>query len=320
MPWRNILEIDPGPTVPLRQRIDGLFAQQRATWPALRDGEAALAHLQRKTLSTDISTVIVQRNPARRGSTLAKTDAKAVAARACFLCPDKMPAEERGVAFEDFVVLPNPFPILPLHATIASRDHQPQRIMGRVDAYLRLARDLSPDLAALYNGPRCGASAPDHLHFQAAVASEIPILAQFPPKQRRPHFAHTSRSRRMVVFAGADPARIPRDVDVTIAALAELDPSDAEPMLNLIARFDGRQYLVVLFPRAAHRPVCYFQPEPDQILISPAILEMCGIVVATEEAHYSRVDDRVVEEIYKEVSLAGPQFERLIAALSIGPR
>src|SRR6186997_1933233 len=110
MSWERILQIDE-PGKPLRERIDGLFAQQRATWPMMCDGEAALAHLERKTLTEGSESVIVQVNPARRRSTLANTDAKAIAARACFLCPENMPPEERGVAFEDLVLLPNPFPV-----------------------------------------------------------------------------------------------------------------------------------------------------------------------------------------------------------------
>jgi hypothetical protein len=168
MNWNQILQIDPGPSVPLRERIDALFAQQRETWPLLRDGEAALADLQKKTLTLDGEPVIVQVNPARRRSTLAKTDAQAVAARACFLCPENMPAEERGMAFDDLVAMPNPFPVLPLHCTITGREHTPQRIAGRIESLLRLAEAIGPDLAAFYNGPRCGASAPDHFHFQVA--------------------------------------------------------------------------------------------------------------------------------------------------------
>ena len=159
MSWQRILQND-RPGEGLRQRIDYLFTQQRATWPALGDGEAALEQLQRKTLVSDGESVIVQVNPARRRSTLAKTDAKAVAARPCFLCPDNMPIEERGVAFEDLVVLPNPYPILPMHCTIAGREHRPQRLLGRIDSFLRLAHEIGPDLAALYNGPRCGARRP----------------------------------------------------------------------------------------------------------------------------------------------------------------
>src|SRR4051812_45493061 len=159
MSWERILQIDQ-PARSLRQRIDDLFVQQRATWPTLRDGEASLEHLERKSLTMGGDSIIVQMNPARRRSTLANTDAKVIAARACFLCPENMPPEERGVAFEDLVLLPNPFPVLPLHCTIADRVHRPQQLSGRVPTILQLAKQISSDMVALYNGPRCGASAP----------------------------------------------------------------------------------------------------------------------------------------------------------------
>ena len=129
--WHNILEGDPGAGVPLRRRVDTLFEQQRATWPMLRDGEAALAHMQRKTLELNGESIVLQYNPARRRSTTAKIDAQAVAARPCFLCPQNMPAEERGLAFEDLVVMPNPFPVLPLHCTIAAMEHAPHFSQSR---------------------------------------------------------------------------------------------------------------------------------------------------------------------------------------------
>ena len=291
MSWKQILQNDPGSNEPLRQRIDALFAQQRNTWPALRDGEAALADLQRKTLLSDGQSVVVQVNPARRRSTLAKTDAKAVAARACFLCPENMPAEERGVAFEDLVVLPNPYPILPLHCTIAGREHRPQQLAGRIDTFLRLAEEIGPDMAALYNGPRCGASAPDHFHFQAARADEIPILAQLPAlASSRSVVAHSSFGRNMLIFGSTKAAEVQADIERSIDALRQIEAATDEPMFNLLAHFQAGRYTAVLFPRAAHRPACYFTTGPDQLSISPAVLEMCGILVTTEPDHFARID------------------------------
>ncbi|MCC6492657.1 MAG: DUF4922 domain-containing protein, partial [Pirellulales bacterium] len=162
----------------LAARIEGLFAQQRATWPTLREGEAALQHLQVKRLEVDGASIVVQANPARRNSVHASVDAQSIAARACFLCPENMPPEERGVAFEDLLVLPNPYPILPMHCTVADRAHRQQRLAGRVGQLVRLAAAAGPELAVFYNGPRSGASAPDHLHFQACRAAGIPLLEE----------------------------------------------------------------------------------------------------------------------------------------------
>jgi hypothetical protein len=317
MNWETILQIDPGADEPLRKRIDLLFAQQRETWPALREGEAALSRLQRKQLSSDDASIIVQLNPARRRSTLAKTDAAAVAARACFLCPENMPAEERGVAFEDLVVLPNPYPILPLHCTIAGRKHKPQQLADRVATFLRLTQAIGPEMVALYNGPRCGASAPDHFHFQAAGADDIPVLSELATID--PHRSVTARSsfgRNMLVFRGSDAQKVQADIERAIDELHTIEDGRDEPTFNLLGRFQANGYTVVFFPRATHRPACYFATGGDRLSISPAVLEMCGLLVATEKDHYDRIDAAIARGIYDEVSLSADHFDRLAAILA----
>jgi hypothetical protein len=314
MSWEDVLQIDPGADEPLRPRIDFLFAQQRATWPALREGEAALSQLQRKQLSSEGESIVVQLNPARRRSTLARTDAKAVAARACFLCPENMPAEERGVEFDDLVVLPNPYPILPLHCTIAGRGHKPQQLAGRVGTFLRLAESIGPDMVALYNGPRCGASAPDHFHLQATSADNIPILSQlarFDPK--RFVTAHSSFGRNMLIFRGTNAAEVQANIKRAIAALGDIKDSTDEPMVNLLGHSQADGHTVVLFPRATHRPACYFATGSDKLSISPAVLEMCGLLVATEPEHFDRIDAATAKSIYEEVSLGAEEFDQLAA-------
>lgn len=315
MSWETILQNDQSDE-PLRQRIDDLFAQQRATWPALRDGEAALANLQRKTLTDGNESVVVQVNPARRRSTLANTDAKAIAARACFLCPENMPPEERGIAFEDMILLPNPFPILPLHCTIADREHRPQQLAGRFATFLHLAQAIGPDMAALYNGPRCGASAPDHFHLQAAQANEIPILAQLSTvSDTRAVVPHSSFGRNMLVFHGTKAADVAVEIEHSIDALQQIESATDEPMFNLLARFAADQFIAVLFPRAAHRPARYFATGPEQLLISPAVLEMSGILITTEPDHFARVDARAAREIYEDVSISTAKFAEVYAKI-----
>jgi len=313
MSWNRILQNDSGPNELLRRRIDAMFAQQRDTWPALRDGEAALDHLQRKTLTLDDQSVIVQVNPARRRSTHATTDAQAIAARPCFLCPDNMPVEERGIAFEELVVLPNPYPILPLHCTIAHRDHRPQQLVGHVDTFLRLAAAIGPDMAALYNAPRCGASAPDHFHFQAARASDIPILGQLPPHaDKRTVFAHWSFGRNMLIFRSSVAEHVQTEIERTLKQLCRLDETDDEPMFNLLANYSADQYTAIFFPRAAHRPAQYFATGAEHLAISPAVLEMAGILVTTEPEHFARIDTSTARSIYEQVSIAPNRFRELV--------
>jgi hypothetical protein len=317
MSWTDILQIDPGEHVSLGERIGALFQQQRATWPALRDGEAALAGMQRKTLNLHGDSVVVQVNPARRRSTQAQTDASAVAARPCFLCPQNMPAEERGIAFEELVVLPNPFPVLPLHTTIAAREHRPQRIADQVGKMLRLAKEIGGETTAiLYNGPRCGASAPDHFHFQSASAVDIPLLNEI-PSVINGIAARETFGRKMLICSGPDESVVQAAVERVIAALQKLDPSSQEPMLNIMASYRDGCYVVVVFPRAAHRPACYFATGPDKLAVSPAILEMCGVFVTTELDDFARVDAATACAIYEEVCISRDRFENVKTRLKI---
>jgi hypothetical protein len=320
MSWERILQND-RPGEPLEQRIEELFVEQEANWPMLRDGYATLPQLKIKSLTSDRETIVVQVNPARRRSTLAKTDANSIAARKCFLCPENMPIEERGVAFEDLVVMPNPFPVVQLHCTIASRDHRPQRIEGQVGKLLRLAAAMGSDFAAFYNGPRCGASAPDHFHFQAAHAGMVPILSR--PAVSAPRMAvdrsltaMTSFGRHMIIARSNDLKAVEQDIERAIHALGEIQRSADEPMLNLFAFHYRNLYSAVLFPRRAHRPACYFATGAEQLLISPAVLEMCGIFVATEAEHFERINAEIARGIYQEVSISDADFAKLTKKLT----
>lgn len=311
MTWDDILAIDTDDAAPLGERVNALFEQQRRTWPLLRDGEAALTHLQKRTLTADDGTIVVQMNPARRRSTQAKTDAAAVAQRPCFLCPQNMPAEERGVAFDDLVVMPNPFPILPGHCTIASREHEPQQFAPRVEQFLRLTQAIGPELAALYNGPRCGASAPDHLHFQAARADEIPAFAQLPaPAGATSPEPVESFGRRFFVLRGDEIEPLAAGLQSVLAALSAgmADSADGEPLVNVAARCVAGEWTVAIFPRIAHRPARYFADGPERLLVSPAVLEMGGILVATEPDDFARLDAALAREIYDEVSISAADF------------
>lgn len=302
MSWARILENDAGPAQPLRQRIDVLFAQQREAWSTLRAGTDALANLRTKKLTRGVDSLVVQLNVGRRSSVLAKTDPESIAARDCFLCPESMPPEERGVAFEDLVVLPNPFPCQPLHCTIASLDHRPQQIAGRIPTFLELAQALSPDLAVTYNGPQCGASAPDHFHFQCFLADGLPIFGQLPLVANRAAISlYNHFGRGISVFTGSDVAQVQADVERAVESLGRSTNSNDEPMINLAASFDGEYSTVLLFPRTRHRPGCYFATGPDRLVVSPGVLELCGLFVVTHASDFDRMNADIVRLIYQEV-------------------
>ena len=169
-----------------RSLVEGLAEQQLATWPMLRDAVAGLARVEYRKLSVRDSEVLAQFNPQRIVSTAAKVDAATIKQRPCFLCAENLPPEERGIAFgADFVALYNPFPVLPRHLVITSRRHIPQTMEGNFGTLLDLALDLGGEFFVVYNGAACGASAPDHLHFQACERKSLPIIREIETWERR---------------------------------------------------------------------------------------------------------------------------------------
>jgi Domain of unknown function (DUF4922) len=316
MNWAAKLLATDRPEEPLSERIDALLAQQRASWPAMAQGEASLASLETKTLHAEDGRVVVQANPGRRRSTHAKVDAASVAERPCFLCPANMPIEERGIACGDLVILPNPYPILPRHLTIPSREHAPQRLAGRVELLLELAQAAGPGLAVFYNGPRCGASAPDHFHFQACDADALPVFGLNLGGVGRKRRAVTSFGRAILLFASADLAEVAADVNATLDVLCRDAASGDEPMVNVVVTMRDERVVAAIFPRAAHRPTCYFAEGSERLAISPAALEMAGVLVVAEPEQFPRVDAAIARRIYEEVSLDSRRFDALIASLA----
>ncbi len=160
----------------LEANVAALIDQQVDNWPLLRQGFEAFARIETKRVRVQESQVVIQHNPRRIRSTGASVDKASVENRRCFLCPENLPQEEKGIAYgEDLVILCNPFPVLDRHLSIVHREHVAQQIQGNVELLLSLAHDLGTGYFVLYNGPECGASAPDHLHFQACSRELLPI-------------------------------------------------------------------------------------------------------------------------------------------------
>jgi hypothetical protein len=158
-----------------------LLEQQKETWELLRNGYRSLDTVRTREFVFEDALIRIQFNPGRMTSSSAKVDEKSIKERKCFLCVQHLPADQRGLAYGDgYVILCNPFPITPEHFTIPRLAHVPQRIEGALDVLLDLARDMSPLYSVFYNGPKCGASAPDHMHFQAGTRGFMPLDTEFP--------------------------------------------------------------------------------------------------------------------------------------------
>lgn len=300
-----------------------LLRQQTATWPMLHDAVVSFDQARYERFPVKGSEVLAQFNPKRIVSAGAKVDAATIGQRACFLCPENLPAEEKGIPFGDcYVILCNPFPVLRDHLVIASRAHTPQAIEGHVGELLNLTRELGQGWFTLYNGPRCGASAPDHLHFQACSSQAIPLFAEagrFPAGQTASGITlRTLEGYRLNLVAAqsADRDSLVAWFNCAVSALADVTETTEEPMLNLVAQYDGPQWTVFVFPRAKHRPDCYFAEGDAQLLVSPGAIDLAGVMVVPNPDHFAKITAEDLERIYAEVTLDDARFGQWLARIN----
>ena len=300
-PWQNF-----------SSHITALIHQQLETWPMLRNATETLNQAEYKEFSVKGSKVLTQFNPARIVSTAAKVDAASIKARPCFLCAENLPAEEKGIAFgENYVILCNPFPVLKNHLVISEKSHTPQSILTRFEDFLDLTEAVGDQYFTLYNGASCGASAPDHHHFQACSRDRVPLFDEVENHPRN----YTEKSDSFAAFTlqdyrlniliarGKNKVELTQWFNETIKFLQEKISTEAEPMLNLVATFDTHGFTVYLFPRAKHRPACYFAEGEQQLTDSPAGIDLTGILVVPNPEHYARISAQNIEEIYAEITL-----------------
>ncbi len=285
---------------------------QRAEWPLAARNFDALEGVEVRSIAMPGMDIKVQFNPARIVSSGAKVDARSLAERPCFLCEKNRPAEQRGIDWRGYTVLVNPFPIFPRHLTIPAVGHTPQRIQGRVADMLALAAEL-PGYTVFYNGPRCGASAPDHMHFQAGNSDFLPIWQALDAAPLRTVADDGAGTRLNVCTA------LPVNVFVVDAATPEagermferlyrvLPEGEEEPMMNLLAA--GSRLVVV--PRKRHRPSFYGTEGEGCMLLSPASVDMGGAFITPRREDFDRLDAQLLARVFDELCLDTEQIEEI---------
>ncbi|NJD10965.1 MAG: DUF4922 domain-containing protein [Gemmatimonadetes bacterium] len=315
MTWDEVLTATAPSGHDLRPLLDLLFAQAQDTWPLWRAGHDALHAVKVKAISDRGHRVLVQTNPGRSRSVHAAVDPASIAARPCFLCPENFPPGECGLAWRDLALLPNPHPIVERHLTIPSRAHEPQALAGRTGDLVQLARDLGEGMAVIYNGPRCGASAPDHFHFQAcaATAPALELLPHDPPVPGMLPFS--SFGRHFLALFDAEPAALAARIAAAFAAWGRIRPGAGEPLGNVLVRWQAGHGTALCFPRRAHRPAAFFAHSARRIAVSPAALEMAGILVVTDAESFERLDARAARTIYEDVSPTPQEFAAFLEQL-----
>jgi hypothetical protein len=289
--------------------VDRLLESQAVAWPRLVRGLQGLRESQTRVERVFDREVLVRHIPHRIKSTTAPVDAIAVSQRQCFLCPWSLDPEQKGFkANEEFTIYLNPFPILDRHLTIVHAEHRHQRIAGQFPALLELAERL-PDSFVLYNGPASGASAPDHLHFQACSRAVFPI--------ERDNL--TGHIPRVFTLRDSDVTRLVTRLEALVDALYDVTEPMFEPMINIAALYgDGSAdgWTVFVFPRAKHRPRVY---ETGELTISPGTIDLCGVLVVPKPDDFEKIRAVDIEGIYDEVTLSASQFEAVLARLGGTP-
>ena len=301
--------------VPNLTAIDALLSTQRGLWAAYDQAVSDLDGMTVREYATADAPILAKLNPRRSASIHAKTDAASIARRPCFLCEENLPPAEQGIAWGGCMVFPNPFPIHPRHLTIVQREHQPQAIHGRLIEMLALAQGFGPAMLVFYNGPRCGASAPDHFHLQACERTGIPLVAQLDAcNGGEGVLPMTLTGRRFLLYTADRAERLASQLQRSIAAMKKPGETE-EAMFNLIVWRADPCLKAILFPRAAHRPACFYAEGNARIAVSPAALEMAGLLMVSDPSVLNRLRPDVIEAIYREVSYRENDFARLTEAI-----
>lgn len=313
-----------GPVINLNEQAKLLVLQQIATWETAAKNYEALNRVQTKAFNFDNFRIDAQFNPERIRSSAAKTDAKSIADRPCFLCSENFPPEQKGILFQNnYLVLTNPYPIFPVHLTISKLEHIPQLILNHFSGLLELSQNLT-GFTVFYNGPQCGASAPDHFHFQAVIKNSLPIEDEINTledqfsetliqNEKTKIFAVENYLRRFIAIVSEDKYEIKEKFE---SIYDNLDSENGEePMLNILCSFQNDKWTVVIFPREKQRPSHFYRTGEKQIIVSPAAVEMGGVLVLPGEEDFGKITKKEIGEIYREVTINQGAFERLILDL-----
>lgn len=286
-------------------------------WETVAKNYGALSQVETRELQIGDATVMLQFNPERIRSSAAKVDTASLKARKCFLCSENQPREQEMISWHNkYKIQVNPYPIFPRHLTIANLRHVPQSILGRVGDMLRLAHDL-PEFVLFYNGPKCGASAPDHMHFQAGNKGFLPFCTEFQSgKVKTELFAGgkisfcASSPGHPFVISCAKAMEVEMLAERFIALLP-VRSGELEPMMNVLCWIEQGIYYLAIFPRVKHRPSNYGEGE-GQFVLSPASVDMGQAFAVPVEKDFKSLTAVDVQIMFQELCISSEGAERLI--------
>lgn len=290
------------------KEIKQLYESQLAVWDDFRTRVAQLEDVEWKTFDFGTFKIKAQFNPARAVSSNAKLDKASIAKRKCFLCQENQPEiQEKLTLNERFSLLINPFPILHEHFTLPLNSHKEQEIKPYIADFLDFTQRM-PNHTLLYNGPQCGASAPDHIHFQAVKRGQIPFEKEYKQLGRKRILgddqAHAEElldfGRKCIVIESSSPKEVEQ---LFLQIYQQYQEGTEEPKWNIFSLYEDNAWHLFLFMRKTHRPTQFFAEGDDYMMISPGAIDIAGVFVLPRREDFDRINKEIIEDVLKQVSL-----------------
>jgi ATP adenylyltransferase/5',5'''-P-1,P-4-tetraphosphate phosphorylase II len=317
----QLLDIIKETNKPANQILREFVEAEKLIWPLAAANYEGLTKVEERSFQFDGFEFRAQFNPERMRSSVAEVDKKSIAARKCFLCNENRPAEQDAIAFGDrFLILVNPFPIFKTHFTISCNSHIDQRFILNVHSLFELAQAME-GFTVFYNGPECGASAPDHLHFQAGENEFMPISVEFDQLKSTAQklysgaetqvWAFDNYLRKMISVETSSLEEGLRITGIYYHHFQSMQPEKIEPMMNALCTFLAGKWTIHLFPRKAHRPTHFYEEGEKQILISPGSVDFGGVFILPRREDFDKITKEDIADILEQVCVNQESFMEL---------
>ncbi len=318
----------------INRKLEKFISDQLSVWPMAADNYRNLKKAEFKTLEINGLQVLVQHNPCRKVSSEAALDKDSIARRPCFLCPQNRPKEQFDMDFEGrkgkkYRITLNPYPIFPNHLVVSSAQHTEQSINHRFQDMLDFAGE-NPDFICFYNGPHCGASAPDHMHFQACPSGAVPLQRlsdRLLDDPEQPGITYLSGVREAGIYSlnlyvrgiFLLKARTPKSLAKAfyrVMDCAETAEGESEPRMNLMAWKSGEEWRSAVIFRKQHRSHHYWSEGEDHLAMSPGCADMAGVFVTPRREDFAKLDESLLMDMLEEITVSAEEQERITNRLT----
>ena len=304
------------------QKVEALLKEQIDSWALASKNYKDISSIKKKEFNFDAFKIILQFNPGRMISSSAKVDLKSINERPCFLCPHHLPVEQSGLQCNDnYLLLVNPFPIFDEHFTIPLFNHEPQQIHQNFADMLLIVKELGEKYTLFYNGPKCGASAPDHMHFQASPKNEMPVEREMNTLLKSAKVLSTNNTtsvyavskylRDLFLIESNDINSVKEEFNKLYNSIQNVFKVNDEPLLNVIITFE-KVWRVFVFPRKAHRAKEFFLEGDEKVLLSPASVDFGGLLITPRKKDFDKITKENIINLFQQTSVDEIMFQEII--------